>query len=93
MLEIKTQGGINRDKLGSGWRYSPKQNQEQVLALITHQFPKWIIEEKPLAVWWQIFNKKDEEKFIKLLSDNGLYINDKELEEQIALVEEVLNEE
>ena len=59
-LKIKNQGNLN-----SGWRYSPLEGQEEILRLIVSKLPQWVAEEKPTAIWWNIFNQEKEQEFLQ----------------------------
>lgn len=93
MLKIKVQGqNQGGETSGKGWRYSPTDGQEQILAVIAEKLPNWIVEEKPSGTWWKVFSKEQEQEFRKVLQENNLDLNDEEYLEQVDLAAELLEE-
>ena len=60
MLNLLIQGGDKR----SGWRYSPREGQSELLDLLVSKLPHYVVEVNDRAVWWRVFNPEAEAMFL-----------------------------
>ena len=60
MLKLLIQGGDKR----SGWRYSPRKGQSELLHLLVAKLPHYVVEVNDRAVWWRVFNPEAETTFL-----------------------------
>jgi hypothetical protein len=60
MLNLRIHGGDKK----SGWRYSPRKGQSELLDLLTTKLPHYVIENNNRAVWWRVFNPEAEATFL-----------------------------
>jgi hypothetical protein len=61
MLNLLIQGGDKK----SGWRYSPRKGQSELLDLLISKLPHYVIETNNRAVWWRVFNPETEMMFLQ----------------------------
>lgn len=59
-LNLLIQGGDKR----SGWRYSPRKGQSELLHLLVAKLPHYVVEVNDRAVWWRVFNPEGETTFL-----------------------------
>lgn len=60
MLKLLIQGGNKQ----SGWRYSPRERQSELLDLLIAKLPHYVVEVNSRAVWWRVFNPETEQLFL-----------------------------
>jgi hypothetical protein len=60
MLNLLVQGGDKK----SGWRYSPRKGQSELLDLLVAKLPHYVVEVNDRSVWWKVFTPEAEAVFL-----------------------------
>ena len=84
-LIIKTQGGSSNTR---GWRYSPREGQEDLVKYVAEKLHTWVADDHPSAVWWKIFSKDDENRFIERVAALGAIVPEIDYQDVSPVIEE-----